>query len=94
MVNFSGTQQETVFLTAAYHLTLWLQEGQIDGGWMIQLKRERERNPFPALEKKPKLRLLTDGESLSVGLNDRVHIITTDVSRKKAVYNQALSQLF
>lgn len=81
-------------MTAAYHLTLWLQEGQIDGGWMIQLKkRERERNPFPALEKKPKLRLLTDGESLSVGLNDST-LLPQMFPEKKAVYNQALSQLF
>lgn len=61
---------------------------------MIQLKkRERQRNPFPALEKKPKLRLLTDGESLSVGLNDST-LLPQMFPEKKAVYNQALSQLF
>lgn len=59
---------------------------------MIQLKK-RERNPFPVLEKKPKLHLLTDGESPSVGLNDST-LLPQMFPEKKTVYNQALSQLF
>ena len=33
-------------------------------------KGRKERKASPVLEKKPKLHLLTDGESSSVGLND------------------------
>lgn len=64
----------------------------MEDGW-FSLKKERERNPFPVLEKKPKLHLLTDGESLSVGLNDST-LLPQMFPEKKTVYNQALSQLF
>lgn len=70
--------------------------GTDDGGWMIPFKkRERERNPSPVLEQKPKLHLLTDGELSSVGLNDSTLLPQMFLEKKTVyLYNQALSQLF